>query len=1037
MLFDAEYEGVPAPGIPSDAIMKIRPVFTNGYETEGQVWRPRYRSEAFTGARVWTGTGDLVYQPTGGRAGGGYVTSVASTENDFFGNPVGQYQMLGLAPGEAAPKQSAIAVAFNLFGQTLTQPMNCMGWGQDISGFYSNEAFIATVFVQIMPDRTIRFARGTPGNYVAITPSSTQQVPADGWFQIDAQIGASNPGLTDGFALANLHMEGAPPQGYAACRGVEINLGGSFLVDLSGRAWGTEVVSRQAGQRGLNDIGIDDVVVCGPYGTVKRWLGNTFLAAAVPTGPGAETNSEVSHDSRPVLAGNPAFDVGVTVTHGSVDRWRNVTGTPVMPGDVALWGSWWEGAISIFTGTWLFGPFPYPTPVPQYPPNSSPADETIVRNTLYDALRELYKVETARAGIVVIEGLFPYIRSSARYLIGFTSEDAGIEPNGDYSPNGVFSPNVSLVSRYADNMTGLNATHDMKLIVRVSDTEQLSAIESGAPTDPSATNRYWQPLAGYKISPFSFVNTSPLTGARFSPGEIRDLLQIGLVGITGVNPRGQIDYCEIGTEIAYHEEDVNWIEHDPYPPIAGLNFASGTNLPARHIVLKDMSTSWDSTIATVSIDWGDGNVEGVAPGSTTTHDYTVPGVYTIILSVVDANGLTDSVSAIANAYVVNQPPSAVFSYAVEPSDPSGLTVNFTDLSTDDNAVVTWDWDWGDGTAHGTTQNPTHTYASAGQRMVVLIATDSGGEAAQPPLSDSTSALITLPLEIPLGDCVEFTGVPGTMVQGDDFAGGNPPLPAYINTSAFNQYYHQIAGFQYTYYNDYDSTDIAHELDLTRLFRSHPTLKMWFGKPASTTYAGAGWDSRAGTDATPDALQSPLHNSIWYRCRWAADAGVMSQAGLTSGSQFQGLAVADIQANQVDALIANRAGHLYLDLQTRLSVGAAFTTQTYDIGLETTFVGRGDNKFGELIVLAETNEGANTVRIRVWTGEACTLTGVSPILDVTRAAFGLVAGVQLKFDWIYHFNWYFTPTGALKNLWVATWSRMPADTYPNPYGVSLT
>ena len=53
-----------------------------------------------------------------------------------------------------------------------------------------------------------------------------------------------------------------------------------------------------------------------------------------------------------------------------------------------------------------------------------------------------------------------------------------------------------------------------------------------------------------------------------------------------------------------------------------------------------------------------------------------------------------------------------------------LTVNFTDLST--NTPTSWDWDFGDGTAHSYSQNPSHIYTTVGIRTVTLIATNDGG-----------------------------------------------------------------------------------------------------------------------------------------------------------------------------------------------------------------------------------------------------------------------------------------------------------------------
>lgn len=67
---------------------------------------------------------------------------------------------------------------------------------------------------------------------------------------------------------------------------------------------------------------------------------------------------------------------------------------------------------------------------------------------------------------------------------------------------------------------------------------------------------------------------------------------------------------------------------------------------------------------------------------------------------------------------VNQPPAASFAFAA-----TGLTVAFTDTSTDpDGIIVGWDWDFGDGTG-STEQHPSHTYQGASTYIVRLTITD--------------------------------------------------------------------------------------------------------------------------------------------------------------------------------------------------------------------------------------------------------------------------------------------------------------------------
>ena len=46
--------------------------------------------------------------------------------------------------------------------------------------------------------------------------------------------------------------------------------------------------------------------------------------------------------------------------------------------------------------------------------------------------------------------------------------------------------------------------------------------------------------------------------------------------------------------------------------------------------------------------------------------------------------------------------------------------NFTDISTFGGTITSWIWDFGDGSAQGTTQNPTHSYTDTGTYIVSLI-----------------------------------------------------------------------------------------------------------------------------------------------------------------------------------------------------------------------------------------------------------------------------------------------------------------------------
>ncbi|MDF1499636.1 MAG: M4 family metallopeptidase [Anaerolineales bacterium] len=91
-------------------------------------------------------------------------------------------------------------------------------------------------------------------------------------------------------------------------------------------------------------------------------------------------------------------------------------------------------------------------------------------------------------------------------------------------------------------------------------------------------------------------------------------------------------------------------------------------------------------------------------------------------NVVDAWDEVGVDEALCGGGSTNNPPTADFTFTT-----SGLTVDFTDQSTDtDGSIVAWDWDFGDGNT-STEQNPSHTYASSGTYAVILVVSDDAGD----------------------------------------------------------------------------------------------------------------------------------------------------------------------------------------------------------------------------------------------------------------------------------------------------------------------
>ncbi|MCZ2460255.1 MAG: PKD domain-containing protein [Chitinophagales bacterium] len=132
-----------------------------------------------------------------------------------------------------------------------------------------------------------------------------------------------------------------------------------------------------------------------------------------------------------------------------------------------------------------------------------------------------------------------------------------------------------------------------------------------------------------------------------------------------------------------------------------------------------------SSISNYKWDFGDGTVRNTRNVSIG-HVYINSGTYTVRLVTTDLNGCTDTVTKV-NYYRVNGP-TANFS-ETNTKGCAGITTVFNDLSTNDgvNNIVSWQWDFGDGSNQTFTGPPfQHVYADTGTFSVRLLVTDATG-----------------------------------------------------------------------------------------------------------------------------------------------------------------------------------------------------------------------------------------------------------------------------------------------------------------------
>jgi len=221
-----------------------------------------------------------------------------------------------------------------------------------------------------------------------------------------------------------------------------------------------------------------------------------------------------------------------------------------------------------------------------------------------------------------------------------------------------------------------------------------------------------------------------------------------------------------GQYISYISE--GWTEAIPTDAPEVLPIADFTVDPTRGsapLIVQYMDASTGGSL-TRSWNFGDG---GTSTHKNPSHTYTVPGTYTVSLTVSNSLGTSTKTESI----LVTVPDAPIADFTGTPiSGSASLTVQFTDTST--NAPTAWFWDFeNDGTIDSAEKNPVHTYASEGAYTVTLTATNAGGSS-----TETKAGYITVTDTSLIPPVADFTGTPASgiaplTVQFTDSSTNNP------------------------------------------------------------------------------------------------------------------------------------------------------------------------------------------------------------------------------------------------------------------------
>ncbi|MFH1320870.1 MAG: PKD domain-containing protein [Bacteroidota bacterium] len=253
--------------------------------------------------------------------------------------------------------------------------------------------------------------------------------------------------------------------------------------------------------------------------------------------------------------------------------------------------------------------------------------------------------------------------------------------------------------------------------------------------------------------------------------------------------------------------------------------------------------------------------------------YTIPGIYTVILTVSNSSG--SDVETKVDYITVFESPSADFS--ADTSSGCTLIVQFTDLSDPGSSAITsWLWDFGDGFT-SSVQNPTYTYSTAGDYYVSLTVTNAEG--------CYDGFISNDPISITLGPQAVFTGTPNTgcsvplsVTFSDLSVQGSGAITSWFwDLGDGNTDIAQNPNHTYTSFGSYDITLITTDTnncsdtsiignyiiidDIIADFTSNstincPYLTVTFTDSSSASPTSWFWDFGDGNTST---VQNPVHN----------------------------------------------------------------------------------------------------------------------------------------------------------------------------------
>lgn len=164
-------------------------------------------------------------------------------------------------------------------------------------------------------------------------------------------------------------------------------------------------------------------------------------------------------------------------------------------------------------------------------------------------------------------------------------------------------------------------------------------------------------------------------------------------------------------------------------PVALFTTSTNTGNAPFTVTFDATGSSDDNGIAAYSWNFGDGSA--TASGEIVEHTYDEQGDYNVVLTVTDTKGQISQVSTQITVQTADDlAPVASFTTSATTGE-APLDISFDAASSsDDNGIVSYNWDFGDGSAIVTGVSVSHRFENAGDYVVTLTVTDAAGQSSQ-------------------------------------------------------------------------------------------------------------------------------------------------------------------------------------------------------------------------------------------------------------------------------------------------------------------